>query len=79
MAKQSPTHTIVNSLECSRRAEHIHQCLNSTVCYANELDFISILLFSKKIINITQPGLGVYLPPVWRLRMPIYLAIHLKY
>lgn len=48
MAKQSPPHTIVNSLECSRRAEHIHH--NSTVCYANELDFISIPLFSKKLL-----------------------------
>lgn len=75
----NPLPTIVNSLEFSRRAEHIHQCLNSTVCYANELNLISIPLFSKKIINITRPSLGVYLTPVWKLRMSIYWAIHLKY
>lgn len=66
MAKQSPPQLIVNSLECSRSVEHIHRCLKSTVCYANELGLISIPLFSIKN-NITQPGLCVYLAPDWRL------------
>lgn len=66
MAKQSLPYPVVNSLECSRRAEHIHQCLNSTVCYANEMDLISIPLFSIKKIFIL-PSLCVYLAPIWRL------------
>jgi len=50
MAKQSPPKSVVNSLEFSRRAEHIHHCLNSTVCYANELDLIYIPLFSIQFL-----------------------------